>query len=676
LILLTAVFVQAILEAFFVSQPGEEIVKFDLWSEDIVNARRHALLRLFPEIQTESGGVNFEALRSSLGDEISVGLEGFGMSWPGKAECAKVVQRQTIATLLPAVEESLEWETTQNIVIEGDNLEVLKVLQKAYLGKVKMIYIDPPYNTGNDFIYPDDYTESLKAYLQYTGQLNSEGKSFSTNTEANGRFHSKWLNMMYPRIALSRILLRDDGILFVSIDDSELPRLITILNEIYGEENFVGIMIIEGTPKNDPKILSTAHEYAVCYAKDLRLAGDVGYGVENESFGLLQAIFESNKGNEKKLASELELFLSKLPEEFSNIQNYKFFDKRGIFRTGPIDDPQGSGSKDDRINPLTGKPCKTPNRGWSCNLETWNRWVSDDLIWFPDNDEQLPAKKTYATSSRREPLRAFQKIQSRKTTQYLKQLFGTEVSIFPNPKPSELLDLIVELVTEAESEEETLILDFFAGSGSLADVCLRKNAQKNTKIKTISVQLPEIIDPAKARSPREKKRALEAVSFLTSLNVPATISEILKERLRRVSKEVGGGFRSFKLSTSNFEVWDTGAIEGDEKKLEQQLFAQVENVTPGRSDQDILFELMLKSRYELTTPVESVSLGKCEVWKVAGGELVVVIGMGLSVEVIREIVGWKPVAVVILDRCFAGDDSLKANARKMFEDSKVDLKTV
>lgn len=658
------------------TNPGEDIAKFDLQSENLLEARLQELLRLFPEVQTESGEINFEALRASLGDVINVGPEGYGMSWPGKAECTKVIQRPSIATLLPSVDESVDWETARNVVIEGDNLEVLKVLQKSYLGKVKMIYIDPPYNTGNDFIYPDDYTESLKAYLQYTGQLDSEGKSFSTNTESNGRFHSKWLNMMYPRISLSRNLLREDGILFVSIDDSELPRLITILNEIYGEENFVGIMIIEGTPKNDPKILSTAHEYCVCYAKDLKIAGDVGYGVANESFALLQDLFEMNKANESKLASELDVFLRNLPEEFSNIQNYKYFDKKGIFRTGPIDDPQGSGPKDNRINPRTGKSCKTPNSGWRCNLETWNSWVSEDLIWFPDNDEQLPAKKTYATSSRREPLRAFQKIQSRKSTQYLKNLFGTAVSIFPNPKPSELLDLLVELVTEASSNEETLILDFFAGSGSLADVCLRKNAQKHTKIETISIQLPEVIDPAKSSSPRDKKRAQEAVAFLTSINVPATISEILKERIRRVSAEVGGGFRSFKLAASNFAVWDSGSIKGDEERLEQQLFAQVEPVLPGRINQDVLFELMMKSRYELTTSAESVRIGKCEVWKVAGGELVTVIDVGLTVEIIREIVTWKPAAVVILDRCFAGDDSLKTNARKIFEDAKIDLKTV
>ena len=658
------------------TKPSEEIAKFDLQSDDIRESRLQELLRLFPEVHTESGGIDFEALRLSLGDVVNVGPEGFGVSWPGKAECARIVQRRSIATLLPDRDASVNWDKTQNLVIEGDNLEVLKVLQKAYLNKVSMIYIDPPYNTGKDFIYPDNYTESLETYLQYTGQLDATGRKFSTNTETSGRFHSKWMNMMYPRLLMSRSLLRQDGLLFVSIDDSEFPRLIAILNEIYGEENFVGVMIIEGTPKNDPKVLSTAHEYCVCYAKDLRIAGDIGYGVSNEIFGILQDLFEKNFQSKKDLAFELEKFLSALPEDQSNLRNYKYFDENGIFRTGPIDDPQGTGSKDERINPKTGSPCKTPNRGWSCSKETWNEWLKEDLIWFPDNDDQLPAKKTYATGARREPLRALQKIQSRKTTQYLKDLLGTEMSIFPNPKPSELLDMLVELITESDNNEETLILDFFAGSGSMADVCMRKNAAKHTNIKTISIQLPELIDPSKSSSPRDKKRALEAVRFLSSINRPATVSEILKERLRRVSAEVGSGFRCFKLDESNFAVWDARSIDGDVERLEQQLFAQVEHVLPGRTNEDVLFELMLKSRYELTTHIDSVFIGKCEVWKVAGSEMVVVIDTGLTVDVLREIAIWKPLSVVILDRCFAGDDSLKANARKIFEDAKVDLKTV
>ena len=219
-----------------------EIPKFDLNSEDIADARRQELLRIFPEVHTESGEINFDALRLSLGEAVQTGPEAFGMSWPGKAECAKTIQRQSVATLLPVESESVDWDTTQNVIIEGDNLEVLKVLQKAYLGKVKMIYIDPPYNTGNDFIYPDNYTESLKTYLQYTGQVDNEGRRFSTNTEASGRFHSKWMNMMYPRLSVGKDLLRDDGIMFISIDEHESYNLRNMCNEIFGESNFIAAM--------------------------------------------------------------------------------------------------------------------------------------------------------------------------------------------------------------------------------------------------------------------------------------------------------------------------------------------------------------------------------------------------------------------------------------------------
>jgi adenine-specific DNA-methyltransferase len=658
------------------AKPSADIAKFDLRSGDVAERRRQEILRLFPEARSESGGISFDVLRLALGDQVESGPEMFGMSWPGKSEAIKSIQQQSVATLLPDVDSSVDWDSAENVVIEGDNLEVLKLLQKSYSNKVKMIYIDPPYNTGNDFVYPDNYAESLRTYLQYTGQIDSEGKRFSSNTESSGRFHSKWLNMMYPRLTISRQLLASDGLLFVSIDDSEFPRLIALLNEIYGEENFIGTMIIEGTPKNDPKVLSTAHEYCVCYAKDIGVASNAGFGVQNETLSQLQKIFSQYHSSPKQLQETLEKFLDGLSDELSNFRNYKYFDQHGIFRTGPIDDPQGSGPRDNRINPRTGNPCKTPASGWRCNLETWHKWLAQDLIWFPENDEQLPAKKTYASSDRREPLRALQKIQSRKTTQYLKNLFDTEVCIFPNPKPTDLLDLLVDLVTEPLENEPTLILDFFAGSGSLADVCMRKNHARNTNIRTISIQLPETIDPQKATSARDKKRAEVAVSFLSSIGRPATISEILKERIRRVSSITGTGFRAFKLNESSFSVWDPNAIEGDESKLEQQLFAQVEHVLPGRTNTDILYELMLKSRYELTTPVEKVKVSKCEIWKVAGGELVVVIEKGLTLDAVREVAAWKPVSVVVLDRCFDGDDSLKANTRKILEDSNIDLKTV
>jgi adenine-specific DNA-methyltransferase len=235
--------------------------KLDLRSHDIAEDKRQALLHLFPEIRTEGGKIDFDRLKLVLGEAVDVGKERYGMHWPGKADCFKTIQMPSLGTLRPCPEESVNFDTTENLIIEGDNLEVLKLLQKSYLCKVKMIYIDPPYNTGNDFIYPDDYSESLQTYLEYTGQVDAAGKKFSTNTETDGRFHSKWLNMMYPRLYLARNLLREDGFFVVSIDDGELCNLRAVLNEVFGEENFVAVLVFDRNRKNDAKLFSVGHEY-------------------------------------------------------------------------------------------------------------------------------------------------------------------------------------------------------------------------------------------------------------------------------------------------------------------------------------------------------------------------------------------------------------------------------
>ncbi len=250
---------------------ADEPDKLDLRSHDIAADKRRELLRLFPEVRTEGGKLDFERLKLALGEAVDVGKERYGMNWPGKADCFRTIQAPSLGTLRPCPEESVNFDTTENLIIEGDNLEVLKLLQKSYLGKVKMIYIDPPYNTGNDFIYPDNYTESLQTYLEYTGQVDSERRKFSTNTEANGRFHSKWLSMMYPRLYLARNLLREDGFLVANIDDSELSSLRSILNEVFGEENLAAVLVFDRNRKNDAKLFSVGHEYMVVYARNKAL---------------------------------------------------------------------------------------------------------------------------------------------------------------------------------------------------------------------------------------------------------------------------------------------------------------------------------------------------------------------------------------------------------------------
>jgi adenine-specific DNA-methyltransferase len=246
--------------------------RLDLCSMDIAEDRRQELLRLFPEVRTEDGKLDFERLKLALGEAVDVGKERYGLTWPGKAECFKVIQTPSLGTLRPCPEESVNFDTTENLIIEGDNLEVLKLLQKSYLGKVKMIYIDPPYNTGNDFIYPDNYTESLQTYLEYTGQVDSEGRKFGTNTDTDGRFHSKWLNMMYPRLYLARNLLREDGTIFVTIDDHEVENLRKILNDIFGEENFVACCVWQKRYSRENRgAIGDAHDYVVIYARHYRI---------------------------------------------------------------------------------------------------------------------------------------------------------------------------------------------------------------------------------------------------------------------------------------------------------------------------------------------------------------------------------------------------------------------
>jgi adenine-specific DNA-methyltransferase len=243
--------------------------KLDLRSLDPAIARREELVRVFPEARTEGGKIDFDQLRRALGETTDTGRERYGLVWPGKAECFRTIQAPSVATLRPAPEESVNFESTENLVIEGDNLEVLKLLQKSYLTQVKLIYIDPPYNTGSDFIYPDDYAETLQTYLQYTGQVDSEGRRFGTNTEADGRFHSKWLNMIYPRLYLARNLLRDDGAIFVSVDDHEISNLTSLMNEVFGEENHYATIVWQkkDTPSNDAKTMSVTHEYLLVYQK-------------------------------------------------------------------------------------------------------------------------------------------------------------------------------------------------------------------------------------------------------------------------------------------------------------------------------------------------------------------------------------------------------------------------
>ena len=654
---------------------SDDIAKFDLRSENIVEARRQELLRLFPEAHTESGGIDFDALRLSLGDAVQTGPEGFGMSWPGKAECAKTIQHQSVATLLPVEKESVNWDATQNVIIEGDNLEVLKVLQKAYLGKVKMIYIDPPYNTGNDFIYPDNFTESLKTYLQYTGQVDDEGRKFSTNTESSGRFHSKWMNMMYPRLTLARDLLREDGVIFISIDDNEMSNLKKLCEIIFGLENqlntFVWVSNLKGRQISGSGAAGTK-EYIVSFAKNIDQVGEFrasGSRMKNLMPSVYRGFDYSAQEDERGpfvLKNELYNTNSAFNEVTrpNLVFDIYFNPKTREVKTAPI--------SEQHVHPdfVKIEPHKNNNGANRYHAFRWSTRKVEAESYDLEFVESPSGWKVYTKVRDIDSTALKDLIMDISTSEGSSDIrkLGLDPKWFDYPKPVNLIKILIEASTESDS----IVLDFFAGSGTTGQAVLEINQENESARKFVLVQLPEKIDETSDASKAGFK----------------TISSVTRERVRKftfnsegseseiIGNNAGLGFRAFELATSNFAVWDANAIEGDEAKLQQQLFAQVEHVLPGRTNQDILFELMLKSRYELTTPAEAVKIGKCEIWKVAGGEMIAVIDSGLTVDVIREIATMKPVSVVILDRCFAADDSLKANARKILEDAKVNLKTV
>lgn len=612
--------------------------RLDLRSMDIADARRQALLALLPEARTESGKLDFERVKLALGEIVDVGRERYGMNWPGKADCFKTIQTPSMATLRPRPDESAQWDTTENLIIEGDNLEVLKLLQKSYLGRVKMIYIDPPYNTGSDFIYPDNYAESLQTYLEYTGQADSQGRRFGSNAEVDGRFHSKWLNMMYPRLYTARNLLREDGVICISIDDGEIANLRKLCDEVFGEEQFVAQILWRkrSTPPND-KVIGANHDYILVFAKDI---ASVGLRLRERADEQL-ARYKNPDGHAKGPWAAGDLM--------ANVKGGRFVQSLHF----PIK------------NPTTGEehfPGESGN--WRFSRDTIEKLLANNEIHFGEDGRGRPKLKrflcdvkdgmTWPTIWDFPPLNT-------QGSEEMKDIFGS-ATIFENPKP---VGLLVELL-KLGTDDSGIVLDFFAGSGSTAHAVMELNRQDGGHRKYVLAQLPE---PCAADSEAAK------LGF-------KTIADLTKERIRRVVKKLAAaesemlaaagsaahdrGFRVFVLDQSNLQTWDAAAPK-DGKALEEQMFSHVDHIREGRSESDLLYEILLKSGFPLTTPVESLTLAEKKVFSVAGGALMLCLERPLTMEVIRAIAEKTPERVVCLDAGFAGNDQLKTNAVQIFK---------
>jgi len=627
-----------------------EIDKLDLLSHDIAEDKKQELLRLFPEIQTEGGKIDLERLKLALGETVDVGKERYGMNWPGKADCFKAIQSPSLGTLRPCPEESINFDTTENLIIEGDNLEVLKLLQKSYLGKVKMIYIDPPYNTGNDFIYPDNYTESLQTYLEYTGQVDAQGKKFSTNTEADGRFHSKWLNMMYPRLYLARNLLREDGIIFVSIDNKELHNLRGLMNELFGEENFLGIVVraTGQTTGQDSGGLGSSFDYIVTYSKNPET--EIG-GVPLSDEDVARFQEEDEKGKYHYWQLRKTGSADRREDRPGMFYDIIAPDGASVFPIGP-------GGYESR---------------WRCGPKTYKKLVEDKMIIWKkvkngNSEKWWPYVKYYLEGRTKRPSPLWTDIDgSKKATKDLKDLF--EEKIFDNPKPIRLISRLIQIVPNQDDND--IFLDFFAGSGTTAHAVMDLNKQEGGNRKFILAQLPE---------PTGRK------------DYP-TISDICKERVRRVIKKLNdasdgklplegnqkqdGGFRVFKLAESNFKAWNANLPTGDVAALKEQLELHINHIREGRTSEDILYEILLKSGFSITTPIGKLTMEGKTVFSAAGGALFICLEHNLTLELIRAMAERKPERVVCLDEGFAENDQLKANAVQIFKTKGVtSFKTV
>ncbi|MDO7172616.1 site-specific DNA-methyltransferase [Mariniflexile sp. AS56] len=569
-------------------------------SENIVETNIDKLKALFPEIVTE-GKIDFKVLQEVLGNELEEGEEYYRFTWAGKANARREAQKPSTGTLRPAPEESVDWDTTQNLYIEGDNLEVLKLLQKSYAGKVKMIYIDPPYNTGKDFVYKDNYKDNLRNYQEITGQVDEEGNKLSTNSDSDGRFHSNWLNMMYPRLRLARNLLKEDGVIFMSIDDNEFQNLIKLANDVFGENNFVENLVWKrrATPPND-RIIGKNHEYLVIFAKSI-----------------------------DKLSINLQPRSEKLNSRYSNPDE----DPRGNWVASDLS-ANGKGGRltesciFDIKNPETGKLFSPPaNKCWLYNREKVEMLISENRIGFRENSGS-PFLKRYLSEVRQGSTLATildNHGYSQDSAKEIKTLFSADV--FDFPKPTKLLKTILTTGTK----DDEIVLDFFSGSASSAVSILELNSQDDNKRRFIQVQLPEQTDK-------------NSEAFKEGYK---TITEIGKERIRRASKKIAEeypekakdldlGFKVFKLDTSNIKAWD-----GNPANLDESLFDAQDNVKTDRTEHDVLYEILLKYGLDLTLPIEEQQIEGKTVFSVGFGALFICLADTISSKVAEGIGAWK-----------------------------------
>ena len=621
--------------------------KLTMMSKDNVQANIEKIRALFPNAVTEvmrdgkvTLAVDFDILKQEMSSIlIDDKEERYQFTWPDKKKSILLANSPISATLRPCKEESVDFDNTENLYIEGDNLDVLKLLQETYLGKVKMIYIDPPYNTGSDFVYNDEFAESSEEYLANSGQYDEEGNRLVKNLESNGRFHTDWLNMIYPRLKIAKDLLTEDGVIFISIDDNEVDNLRKISDELFGKDNFIAHVIHKNNSmKNQSKYIGVSSEFILIYAKDMvsLVSSQPEWRIKKKGAADINNAFRKMKEQGlsiNEIRDEIHEMYSR--PKYAHMSRWNKVDEFGVYKDADLS--RANGPKDYTIiNPNTGKPCPIPKRGWGKSYEELLRLQKENLIYYGDGTS-APGLKSYLTEESESVLDNFVYADSSVDKRVLESMFGAP--IFDYPKPIELIKLILSLCTKQD-----IVLDFFSGSATTAHAVIQLNAEDGGNRKFIMVQLPEKCD--------ENSEAYKAGY--------KTICEIGKERIRRAGKKIkeenpnaniDTGFRVLKLDSSNMK--DVFYRPGE---LTRDMLAGLEsNIKEDRTPFDLLFQVMLELGKPLSSKIEEkVVVGK-NIYVVGENDLVACFDENITEEVVRTIAQMKPLYAVFRDNSFASD---------------------
>ncbi len=651
--------------------------KLDGRTADILEENIEKLREIFPDV-FEEGKIDFEKLQQVLGEYVDDSKERYNFSWNGKGKALKLAQSPSTGTLRPCKEESKNWDTTENLYIEGDNLEVLKLLQKSYHGKIKMIYIDPPYNTGKDFVYPDDYRDNMQNYLELTGQVDGEGRKLGTNPDTNGRYHTDWLNMMYPRLRLARNLLADDGAIMIHIDEHEVNNVQKLCNEIFGENNELGTIIWDKrNPKGVVAGVAYQHESIIVFCKNITTFADTPFLKKKENadamLAKVNALIRKYGTVNEQVRQEYKDWIRKNKDVLSGGESaYSLVDEQGnIYQPVSMAAPDKPETRSHRplLHPITNKPCPVPEKGWRFTDGKMDELVLLDKIEFGTDETTQPRQKYFLKDNLEEAVAS------------LLYYGGSDDAMglpFENPKPVYVAQRLVYSVCK---NNDDIILDFFSGSATTAHAVMQLNAEDDGKRKFICVQLPEPTD--------EKSEAYKAGY--------KNICEIGKERIRRAGDKINSaitesnaqitiegeekkpvdiGFKVFKLDTSNIKKWDPDFEETTD--LESYIAASEDSLVSGRSELDLVYEIMLKYGLDLTYPVEELSCGDKKIYSIGFGMLIICVCDNATTDIADFIANYKKqnnieeMRVVFKDSSFNGNDSAKTNVKEILKSAGVE----